>query len=162
MSRFIRNPKDVACGLLLVALGAYFFWLGADLPVGRAIRMGPGYFPRVLCGLLAFLGLIVLLTGLSFRGDAEAAEPDAHRSPIPWQGLILITVSVVIFGIGVRPLGLGPSIGLAVFVSAAASRKFRLQSAALMAVIMVAFAWAVFIKGLGLPLPMLGPWLGGY
>lgn len=161
MERFIRNPKDVVCGFLLIAIAAWFFWLGADLDVGRAVRMGPGYFPRVLCGLLAVLGLIVLFTGISFRGDV-VRDADASRIAISWQGLALITLSVVIFGVCVRPLGLGPSIGLAVFVSAAASRRFSLVNAAIMAAIMVAFAWAVFIKALGLPLPMLGPWLGGY
>ncbi|MCB4770294.1 tripartite tricarboxylate transporter TctB family protein [Ancylobacter sp. Lp-2] len=161
MGRFVRSPKDVVTGLLLIFLGAWFAWLGSDLPIGRAIRMGPGYFPLVLCGILAALGLIILLTGLAFGGDAEADE-DARRIAIPWQGLALITLSVVVFGLAVRPLGLGPAMGLAVFISAAASRRFSLRSGALMAAIMVAFAWAVFIKGLGLPLPMLGPWLGGY
>lgn len=161
IGRFIRSPKDVAAGLLLIALAAWFAWLGVDLPIGRAIRMGPGYFPLVLCGLLAGLGLIVLLTGLAFGGDAEVDE-DAERIRIPWQGLILITLSVVVFGIAIRPLGLGPAMGLAVFISSVASRKFTLRNGAILSAIMVAFAWGVFIKGLGLPLPMLGPWLGGY
>ena len=161
MGRFVRSPKDVVTGLLLIFLAAWFAWLGADLPIGRAIRMGPGYFPLVLCGILAALGLIVLLTGLAFRGDVEVDE-DAGRIAIPWQGMVLITVSVVVFGLAVRPLGLGPAIGLAVFISSAASRRFTLVSGAAMAAVMVLFAWAVFVRGLGLPLPMLGPWLGGY
>ncbi|MBS7546026.1 tripartite tricarboxylate transporter TctB family protein [Ancylobacter oerskovii] len=161
MGRFIRSPKDVGTGLLLIALAAWFAWLGSDLPIGRAIRMGPGYFPLVLCGILAALGLIVLLTGLAFGGDAEA-DDEAQRIAVPWRGILLVTLSVVVFGLAVAPLGLGPAMGLAVFISSAASRRFSLPGGALMAIIMVAFAWAVFIKGLGLPLPMLGPWLGGY
>ena len=73
-----------------------------------------------------------------------------------------MTVAIVLFGVGIRPLGLGPSMGLAVFISALASRKFSLVTGLVSALIMVAFSWAVFIKGLGLPQPMLGPWLGGY
>jgi len=158
MTRFIRSPKDVTTGLLLIALAAFFAWFGSDLPMGRAIRMGPGYFPMILCGLLAFFGLIVLFTGLTVPDEGS----QIRLSELPWRALILITLAVVVFGLGIRPLGLGPSMGLAVFISALASRKFKLHVGLLSAGIMVLFTWAVFIKGLGLPLPMLGPWLGGY
>lgn len=158
MTRFIRSPKDVATGLLLIALAAFFAWFGSDLPMGRAVRMGPGYFPMILCGLLAFLGLIVLFTGLTVPDEGASIR----LSEVPWRALILITLAVVVFGLGIRPLGLGPSMGLAVFISSLASNKFKLHVGLAMAAIMVVFTWAVFIKGLGLPLPMLGPWLGGY
>lgn len=158
MTRFIRSPKDIASGLLLIALAAFFAWFGADLPMGRAIRMGPGYFPMILCALLAFLGLIILVTGMVGGEEGQSIK----MSEIPWRALILITLAVVVFGLGIRPLGLGPSMGLAVFISSLASQKFKLHVGLLMAGIMVVFTWAVFIKGLGLPLPMLGPWLGGY
>ncbi|WP_029348933.1 tripartite tricarboxylate transporter TctB family protein [Bosea sp. 117] len=164
MSRFIKSEKDVLSGVLLLALAAMFAYLTLDLPMGTAIRMGPGYFPLLLAGLLGVLGLIVLLTGIAFTGDAPAKgeDDDAKAPPIPWMALGLVTLAVVIFGLGIRPLGLGPSMGLAVFISALASKKFHLLTALALTALMVVFAWAVFIKGLGLPLPMLGPWLGGY
>lgn len=163
MTRFVKSPKEVASGFLLVLLAAFFAWQAMDLPMGRAIRMGPGYFPMILAGLLGFLGLIVLLTGLTLHPVAEEDEGQKiGLSRWPWVPLGLVTLAVVVFGLGIRPLGLGPSMGLAVFLSTLASRKFRLTSALLSSAIMVAFSWAVFIKGLGLPLPMLGPWLGGY
>ena len=163
MTRFVKSPKEVASGLLLVLLAAFFAWQAMDLPMGRAIRMGPGYFPMILAGLLAFLGVIVLLTGLTLHPVAEEDESQAIGfRRWPWLPLALVTVAVVVFGLGIRPLGLGPSMGLAVFLSALASRRFTLLTGVVSALIMVAFSWAVFIKGLGLPLPMLGPWLGGY
>ncbi|WP_371346774.1 tripartite tricarboxylate transporter TctB family protein [Ancylobacter sp. IITR112] len=163
MTRFIKSPKEVASGLLLVLLAAFFAWQAMDLPMGRAIRMGPGYFPMILAGLLGFLGLIVLLTGLTLQPltEEEGGRGIGLRR-WPWLALGLVTLAVVVFGLGIRPLGLGPSMGLAVFLSALASRRFSLLTGAVSAVVMVAFSWAVFIKGLGLPLPMLGPWLGGY
>jgi putative tricarboxylic transport membrane protein len=155
---FIKNPKDVVTGLLLVVSAAMFALLTSDLPMGSAIRMGPGYFPLVLAGLLGGLGLIVLVTGLRFPDEGAPVK----LADLPWRALILVTLSVVVFGLGIRPLGLGPSIGLAVFISAAASQRFHLLTALALTALMVAFAWGVFIKGLGLPLPMLGRWLGGY
>jgi len=154
----IRNPKDVIAGLLLLATAGMFALLTADLPMGTAIRMGPGYFPLVLSGILGLLGLLVLLTGLRYPDEGVPVSLAA----LPWRALVLVTASVFIFGLGIHPLGLGPSIGLAVFISALGSRRFHLPTALMLTAIMVAFAWGVFIKGLGLPLPMLGPWLGGY
>ncbi|QIB35384.1 tripartite tricarboxylate transporter TctB family protein [Ancylobacter pratisalsi] len=159
MTRFVKSPKDVATGLLLIVTAAFFAWQGADLPMGRAIKMGPGYFPMVLAGLLAFFGLIVLVGGLT-SGAAQGEPINVRRWP--WRALILVSVAVTVFGVGIRPFGLGPAMGLAVFISSLASHRFTFGSGVAMALVMVAFSWAVFIKGLGLPLPMLGPWLGGY
>lgn len=150
----IRNPKDVMSGLLFIALAALFAWQALDLPMGTAVRMGPGYFPLVLAGLMGVLGLIVLINGLRFPGEMP--------SGIAWRALGVLTFSVVFFGFAVRPLGFLPALAIAVFVSATASRKFNIVTALASAAVMTVFAWAVFIKGLGLPLPLLGPWLGGY
>ncbi|MBB3772139.1 hypothetical protein FHS55_002748, partial [Angulomicrobium tetraedrale] len=38
MTRFVKNRKDVASGLLLIGLAAFFAWQAMDLPMGRAIR----------------------------------------------------------------------------------------------------------------------------
>lgn len=150
----IRNPKDVLSGLLFIALGLLFGWQTQELPMGTAVRMGPGYFPLLLSALLGLLGLIILINGLRFPGEMP--------SGIAWRALLIITGALVSFGFGVRPLGFLPALGVSVFVSALASRLFTFRTALLNTAVMVVFAWAVFIKGLGLPLPLLGPWLGGY
>ncbi|MFG1361879.1 tripartite tricarboxylate transporter TctB family protein [Xanthobacter versatilis] len=150
----IRNPKDVLSGLLFIVLALLFAWQTQDLPMGTAVRMGPGYFPLVLAILLGLLGLIVLVNGLRFPGEKP--------SGIAWRGLAIITFAVVFFGVAVRPLGFLPALAVSVFLSALASRLFHPATALAITAVMVVFAWAVFIKGLGLPLPLLGPWLGGY
>lgn len=155
---FIRNPKDVITGLLLIAVAGMFALLTLDLPMGTAIRMGPGYFPLVLAGILGLLGLVVLVTGLRVPDEGVPLS----LAGVPWRALAAVTLAVVVFGLGIRTLGLGPSIGLSVFISALGSRRFHLGTALILTAVMVAFAWGVFIKGLGLPLGMLGPWLGGY
>lgn len=150
----IRNPKDVLSGLLFIALGLLFAWQTQELPMGTAVRMGPGYFPLLLSGLLGLLGLIILINGLRFPGEMP--------SGIAWRAVVIITGAVVFFGFAVRPLGFLPALGITVFVAATASRLFTFKTAIANTVVMVIFAWAVFIKGLGLPIPILGPWLGGY
>jgi putative tricarboxylic transport membrane protein len=39
--------------------------------MGTAVRMGPAYFPFLLGGLLAFLGLLVFIEGFVVRGHGE-------------------------------------------------------------------------------------------
>lgn len=151
---FIRNPKDVLAGLLFIALALLFAAQTRDLPMGTAVRMGPGYFPLLLSGLLGLFGLVVLANGLRFEGTMPGG--------VAWRALAVLTIAVVFFGAAVRPLGFVPTLTLSVFVSATASRLFRPGAAALITIAMVVFAWAVFIKGLGLPLSLIGPWLGGY
>eukprot|EP01031_Cornospumella_fuschlensis_P048312 gene48312-59169_t len=92
-----------------------------DLTIGSSVRMGPGYFPLVLSGLMAFFGLIVFITGLRVPGGAITS--------VAWRGLIIVTLSTVFFGFGMRPLGFLPTLGLTVFIAAAASSKFKLTTA---------------------------------
>jgi len=151
---FIRNPKDVLSGLLFIALAVIFGLQTQQLAMGTAVRMGPGYFPLLLSVLMGVFGLIVLINGLRFEGD--------RTTSIAWRALILLTACTVFFGAAIRPLGFLPTLGITVFVSALASQKFRLTTALAITAVMVVFCWAVFILGLGLPLSLLGPWLGGY
>lgn len=151
---FIRNPKDVLSGLLFIVIAAIFAWQGFELPMGTAVRMGPGYFPMLLSGLLALIGVIVTINGLRFDGEAPGG--------VAWRAFFILIGIVLFFGFSVRPLGFLPAIAILVFVSAMASRKFHLATAIISALVITLFSWLVFIKGLGLPLQVVGPWLGGY
>ncbi|MGU3495888.1 tripartite tricarboxylate transporter TctB family protein [Xanthobacteraceae bacterium A53D] len=151
---FVRNPKDVISGLLFIAIALLFAWQSRELTVGTAMRMGPGYFPLLLSWLMGFLGLIVLINGLRFRGDAP--------SGFAWRALVILICATVFFGFGMRPLGFLPTLAITIFASTLASTLFRITTAVVITAVMTVFCWAVFILGLGLPLPLLGPWLGGY
>lgn len=65
------TPDLLAGGLFLLA-GLAVFAVAGDYPVGDAARMGPGYFPRLLGGLLTMLGLVVMAAAL--RSSANRAE----------------------------------------------------------------------------------------
>jgi hypothetical protein len=58
-----------------------------------------------------------------------------------------------------RNAGMVFAIAFLVFMSAYASIKFRLVVAFRIFMIMALFCYLVFVKGLGLPMPMLGTWL---
>ena len=58
----IRNPKDFWAGLLYVVLGLAAVYIAQDYEMGTATRMGPGYFPTLLGGFLALIGVVSLVS----------------------------------------------------------------------------------------------------
>jgi putative tricarboxylic transport membrane protein len=115
--------------------------------------MGPGYFPTVLGGLLVLIGLVSV-----GRAVARAGDP---LPPMRIKGLLTVTAATLGFGALVRGAGLVVALPLLVVVSAAASARFRWGPALALAAGLTLFCATVFLKGLGVPLPILGPWLGG-
>jgi len=71
----IKSPKDFWAGLMFIGIGAFFMiWALTHYQMGTAVRMGPAYFPTLLGGLLAFLGVLVLLESFVMTG-AELQLP---------------------------------------------------------------------------------------
>jgi len=154
MPSFVKNPKDFLAGLLFVVVSVLFACGIFDLPVGTAFRMGPGYFPLVLCLLLAALGLVIMVNGLAIEGESI--------KNFAWRGLLNIVLPIVFFGATLRGLGFVLALGISVFGVSLASTHFSLRTALLNTILLVFFGWLIFIWGLGLPIQIWGPWVGGY
>jgi len=149
----IRSDKDLWAGLIYVFFGAIAIIIGRDYPMGTAFKMGPAYFPIILGGLLMFIGVISV-----FRSFVLPATPIGGFS---LGGLAFVSVSIFIFGFLARRAGLAVALPLLVVISAYASAKFRWGPTLGIAVGLTVFCALVFVKGLGIPLPLLGPWFGG-
>ena len=148
-----RNPKDFWTGLIYIFFGASAIILARDFNMGTALRMGPAYFPTILGGVLALIGAISVIRSFITPGTPIGA--------FGFNGLALVIGSVVVFGFLVRAAGLVVALPLLVIISAYASARFRWGTALIMAVGLTIFCGLVFVKGLGIPLPIIGPWLGG-
>ena len=59
-----RTNKDLWAGLHYIAVGGIGMWIALDYPFGSALRMGPGYFPTVLGGIMVAMGIYVIALGL--------------------------------------------------------------------------------------------------
>jgi hypothetical protein len=143
---FIRNPRDFFAGLLFVAFGIAALVISQSYALGSASRMGPGYFPRLLGILLVALGALQSL--LSFR-SAEPSEGNWH-----WRPLLVVLASVAVFSALAPWLGVVIASLVLVFISSAASTEFKWKEALVSGAIQGFAAVAVFIYGLGLPLPV--------
>jgi len=143
----IRSPRDFWAGAMFIAFGVFFVaWSFSKYQMGSAVRMGPGYFPAVLGGLLAVLGLIVLLKALAIDGPRVA--------PFFFKPLLLVAGSVVAYGYLIKPGGLAVATIAAVFIGALAGHEFKWKEVLVVALVLVVFSWLVFVRALTLPFPM--------
>ncbi len=143
MKTSLLSNKDFLSGLLMICIGGIAFYLGLNYPFGTSLRMGPGYFPRVLAGILVVFGIYVALRGLRTGEKVEGIWG--------WKPLALITLSLVAFGWLMERLGLIPSLAVLFLISAFAGHEFKIKEVMILAVVMILFAYGVFIYGLGLP-----------
>ena len=149
----IRNSKDFWTGLIYLFFGASAILVARDYGMGTAIKMGPAYFPTILGGLLILIGAISVIRSFIVDGTPIGA--------FAFKGLSFVIGSTVVFGLLVRGAGMVVALTALVIISAYGSTRFRWRPTIVMAVGLTLFCALVFIKGLGIPLPVIGPWLGG-
>src|SRR3954468_5886005 len=114
----IKSPKDFWAGVMFIGTGVFFLaWAVTHYQMGTAVRMGPAYFPTVLGGLLAFLGLLVLIESFAVDGPPVPA--------MSFRPLILISVACVLYGYLMKPLGLVIATAVLVFLSAYGGHEFK-------------------------------------
>ena len=142
----VRNPQDLAAGLFFLAIAGGALWVAWDYPTGTALRMSSGYFPRLLCLLLALIGLFVALRSLVVDGPALTA--------VRLRPVLLVTAAVVAFAYSVQTLGLVLATVLITVIGGFASPQVRVLEMAAVAMLLAIMATAIFIWGIGLPIPI--------
>jgi hypothetical protein len=143
------NIPDLAFAGFLVALGGLAFVLAGELGVGTAASMGPGYVPR---------GLALLIVVYGAAMGVRAAW--ARRQPFPaveMRPLLLILAAVALFALLLPVAGLALTSVAVVLCSGFAAADVRLRENAVLAAALSAFAVALFVRGLGLPI-RIWPW----
>jgi len=142
----IKNPKDFWAGLMFIVFGLFFAIGARNYQLGSAARMGPAYFPTLLGGLMAVVGGIVFFRSFVLKGEKVAA--------FPLRLIFFITLSLLVFGYLLKPIGLVLALLCLVVISAFAGHEFRLKEALLLTFVLIVLSVLVFVKGLGLPFPL--------
>ena len=140
----IRSQMDFWCGVLFVAVGLTVAVLAQDYRLGTSARMGPGYFPTMLGGLLALLGLTLSLPALVKDGERL---PAMRLRP-----LLMVLLGIAAFGVTLEVLGFVAAVIALVVVGGLADPDLKPLEIAGVAVFMVAFSTLIFVVLLGLPL----------
>jgi hypothetical protein len=148
----MKNQKDFASGILLIAVGMAFAIGATNYDFGSSVRPGPGYFPFGLGVILAILGLVILLgaLGAKKRGSGNGGTLGA----IPWRPLAGVVGALVFFACFLPRLGFLLSFPAMIVITSAGGREFTWRDALLNAVVLTAVSYAIFIHGLELNIPL--------
>jgi hypothetical protein len=147
MKLALRGNKDFWAGLVFAGTGAVAMFIARTYPFGTTLRMGPGYFPRLLGGILICFGIYVMVRGL--RNFEKIQGNWSVRA------LIVLPLSMVLFGVVMELGGFIPALAVLIFVSAASGREFKFKEVLLLTVLLTVMSVAMFIWGLGLPYPLI-------
>lgn len=150
-----KAPRDLGSSFVMVIIGAAGLYFGAELTMGTAGRMGPGYFPRLLSWLIIAIGVFVGSMSLSIPGPPVEAPK--------FRPMLFVGVSIILFGYLMNGITVGstqiPGIGLfvtaivIVVISAMARPKFSWTESILLGVILSIGTVLIFVYGLGQALP---------
>lgn len=145
-----KQYRDYTGGGIMLLLGIASAIQGSTYPMGTLNRMGPGMFPTALGVILAFLGMVLLVT-------AKLSEPvvDRHPRSPEWRGWFCIVLSIASFVVLGTYGGLLPATFAIVFISALGDRQNTIVSALILSLAIVAVCVVVFWWALQLQFPLL-------
>lgn len=118
--------RDTIVGLVCLAGSLALLAMSRGLPKPALVPIGPGFYPRILLAVTAFLSVLLLLNGLR-RGEGKAGPSVSYR-------LVLTTFAVFIAYVVLLPL-LGYRLATFLFVGSlqvvlepSASRRWMLMA----------------------------------
>ncbi len=152
----IKSEKDFWSGLMFIVVGLAFAWGATEYSFGSSARPGPAYFPFGLGIILALLGAMVLFKALTLE-----VEGGDKIGPWPFRPGIWILGAVIVFGLLLPRLGMAVTLPLLIAISSVGGGEFRWKEVVANCVVLTVGSWLIFIKGLGLTIPLWPTFLGG-
>lgn len=149
----IRNRRAFVSGALFLAFAVVYLAMALDYDPGSAARMGPGFFPRMLGGLLAVLGIAIMLGAVRPRAAVE------HLDDWDFRSLAWITGSILLFAFLLKLAGLVVALVALLLVASRASHEFTWRGAVATTIVLTLLAVAAFYYGLGLQFDLLPSFL---
>ena len=145
-----RNPKDLWTGIIYIAIGLAAIIIARNYGMGTPRKMGPAFFPVILSSLLILIGVISVVRSFLRQGTPVG------RFTV--RGVLLVTGATVLFGLIIRGAGMIIAMPALVIIGAYGSRKFSWRTSIVLSIGITVFCILVFLKGLGIPLPVVGAW----
>jgi hypothetical protein len=138
---------------MFIIIGVIFFVGAYSYSMGTAARMGPGYFPRILGGLLVVLG--VMVAGVGLKNQAKWAATNGIGWT--WTPVFLVILGVVLFGVALPNIGILAAIVILIAIAGYAAHDKNYLELAGIAIFMCVFCAGVFVWGLKLQMKLF-PW----
>jgi hypothetical protein len=134
---------------MFIVVGVIFAVGATNYSMGTSAKPGAGYFPLILSVIMAILGAIVLFKSLTI--ETEGGDPIGG---IAWRPLLVIVVSIAVFGAVLPRLGMFMTIPLLIVMVSFAGDEFSWKGVIANSIVLTAFSWFVFIWGLNLTIPL--------
>ncbi len=152
----IKSQRDFFSGLMFLVVGVVFAVGATHYSMGTSAKPGAGYFPLILSVLMAILGAVVLFKSLTI--ETEGGDP---IGAIAWRPLIVIVLSIAVFGATINRLGLVLAVPILIMISSLAGDEFKWLGVILHSVVLTAFSWLIFVYGLKLTIPLWPSFIAG-
>jgi|SoiMetStandDraft_5_1073268.scaffolds.fasta_scaffold60633_2 hypothetical protein len=143
------NQEDLGAGILFMAFGLIGLAIGSGYDLGSSFRMGPGYFPVTISGLLLAAGAVV-------SGQAVWSG----RRSVDWGSLrpvVSVIAGVLAFGLLIEPAGYAIAALALVAIVFFGNWGLRIIEFIVLYIILVTSTVIIFIKLLQLPIRTF-PW----
>jgi hypothetical protein len=145
-SHATTDYPDLLAGALMIGLGGLGFWAAHDLEFGSAARMGAGYLPGTVCGLLVAIGAVVLAKALS---KTRLTTGDWNIKP-----LLVLTIAVVGFAVLAETCGFVISSVWLLATASFADRDSRWKEVIVSTLLLTVSGALVFVWALGVKMPL--------
>ena len=152
----IKSQRDFFSGLMFLVVGVVFAVGATNYSMGSSARPGAGYFPLILSVIMAILGAVVLFKSLTI--ETEGGDP---VGTFAWRPLIVIVVSIAVFGAALPRLGMFATIPLLIIMVSFAGDEFGWKGVIANCIVLTAGSWVIFIWGLNLTIPLMPAFMGG-
>lgn len=144
--------KERVGGLIFLLTGFYGLVYSRSLPMGRWNEPGPGAFPFGLAVLLAFSGIMIIARAKSKKEEKQKGKGwDFLRNLITPLSIVLLTLGFIL---ALEWAGYVTSVAVYLFILFFGICRYKLPLAAGMAVIFGLGSWYLFVKVLGVQLPL--------
>jgi hypothetical protein len=142
----IKDLNEVLTGIFLILAALLAFYLAWPLSSTTDVGLGPGYVPKAFAFIQLGLGAIMIVNGFLEAGEAPERW---HLRP-----LVLVLASVAFFALTIERMGLVVALTGLVLIACTAHRGTKFYEALALALGSVVVSVLVFVKALGLSIPL--------
>jgi putative tricarboxylic transport membrane protein len=149
MRLHITSVQDFGAGIIFMGFGALAAALAPRYGIGTALRMGPGYFPLVLGGLMFVIGAVLLVRSVRI----------VEKQPLPprLRPFAAVIGAAAVFAATVDVAGIVVCSVATLAITYAGMREGNRRELLLLCVGMTTAVCAVFVYVLGMPLSLWPP-----
>jgi putative tricarboxylic transport membrane protein len=144
--------KEHGGGLIFLLTGIYGLIFSLRLPMGRWTEPGPGAFPFGLAVLLSFSGIMIIARAKTKKEEKQEGKTrEFLRNLITPLSIVLLTLAFILV---LERVGYVASVLVYLFILFFGICRYKLPLAAGMAVVFGLGSWYLFVKILGVQLPL--------